>query len=87
MEHSAPYVGQLNSSSRGQNGRHLADDIFKRIFMNERVELFTKISLKFPKSQIDSSPALVQIMIWRRIGDETFSEPMLTRFTAAHMRH
>ena len=27
----------VNSSSPGQNGRHFAEDIFKRIFLNEKV--------------------------------------------------
>ena len=36
-----------------------------------------KISLKFvPKVRINSSPALVQIMVWRRPGDKPLSEPM-----------
>ena len=31
----------------GQNGRHLADDIFKSIFMNEIFCILIRISLKF----------------------------------------
>ena len=31
----------------GQNDRHFADDIFKRIFLNEEVGISIKISLKF----------------------------------------
>ena len=30
-----------------QNGRHFAEDSFKRIFMNENVRISIKISLKF----------------------------------------
>ena len=37
----------INSSSPGQNGCHLADDIFKRILLNEKVLILIKISLKF----------------------------------------
>ena len=42
-----------------------------------------------PKGPIDNNPALVQIMAWRQIGDKLkpVSEPMLTQFTDAHMRH
>ena len=40
-----------------------------------------------PKGLIDNNPALVQIMAWRQIGDKSLSEPMLTRFTDASMRH
>ena len=39
------------------------------------------------KSPIDNNPALAQIMAWRRIGDKPLSEPVLTWFTDAYMRH
>ena len=61
-----------------QNGRHFADDTFKRIFLNENVRISIKISMKFvPKGQVNNIPALVQIMAWRRPGDKPLSEPML----------
>ena len=45
----------------------LADDIFKRIFLNENVSILVQISLKFvPKGPIDNKSALVQVMAWRR---------------------
>ena len=72
-------------SPPGQNGC-LTDNIFKRIFMNEKFCILT--SLKFiPKCLINNIPAFVQIMAWRRSGNKTLSEPMLTRFTDAHMQH
>ena len=78
----------INSSPLGQNGRHFADDIFRCIFVNEKSCILTKISLKFvPMGPIDNNPALVQIIAWCRIGDKPLSEPMLTRFTDAYMRH
>ena len=50
----------INSSPPGQNGRHFADDIFRRIFVNEIFCILIKISLKFvTKGLIDNSPALV----------------------------
>ena len=61
-----------------QNGRHFADDIFKCIFLNENVRISIKISLKFvPKDPIDNIQSLVQIMAWRRPGDNPLSEPMM----------
>ena len=64
-----------------QNGRHFADDTFKRIFMNEKVRISINISLKFvPKGPINNIPALVQIMAWRRPGDKPLSEPMMVNF-------
>ena len=61
-----------------QNGCHLPDDIFKRIFLNENVWISLKISLKFvPKVPINNVPALVLIMAWCCPGDKPLSEPMM----------
>ena len=50
----------LNSSPRGQNGRHFTDEIFSCIFENEKFGIFIKISLEFvPKGVIDNNSALV----------------------------
>ena len=50
----------FNSSPPGQNGRHLADDIFRYIFVNEKICILIEISPKFvPKGPIDSNIALV----------------------------
>ena len=52
-----------------QNGCHFADEIFKCIFFDENVQIVIKISLEFvPKVPINNIPALVQIMVWRRLG-------------------
>ena len=70
----------VNSLRPRQNGRHFADDTFKRIFLNENVGISIKISLKFvPKGPISNIPALVQIMAWRRPGDKPLTEPMVVR--------
>ena len=50
----------LNTLRPRQHGRHFADDILKRIFLNENVWIPIEISLKFvPKGLIDNIPALV----------------------------
>ena len=68
----------VNTLRPTQNGRHFADDTFKRIFVNENVRILIEISLKFvPKGTNKKFPALVQIMAWRRPGDKPLSEPML----------
>ena len=36
---------------------------------------------------INNNPELVQIIAWRRIGNNSLSEPMLTWFTDAYVRH
>ena len=60
-----------------QNGRRLADDTFKRIFVNENVIISIKISAKFvPTGPINNIPSLVQIMACRRQGDKPLSEPI-----------
>ena len=66
----------------------LADDIFKCIFLNENDIIVIEISSKFVSmSSVDNKPALVQIMVWRRIGDKPLPEPMMIQFTDAYMRH
>ena len=68
----------LNSLRPRQNGRHFADDTFKRFFQNENVWISIKISLKFvPNAPINNIPSLVQMMAWRRAGDKPSSEPMM----------
>ena len=50
----------INTMRPRQNGRHFADDTFKRIFLNENVRISIKISLKFvPKGPINNIPASV----------------------------
>ena len=69
-----------------QNGRHFADDIFKCILLIENVWIPIKISLKFvPKGPINNILALVQIIAWRRPGDNPLSEPMMVRLPT-HIR-
>ena len=66
----------------------LTDDISKCILLNENDRIPIQFLLKcVPYSSIDNNPALVKIMAWRRKGDKPLSEPMLTRFTDAYMRH
>ena len=73
-----PNMLAINTLRPRQNGRHFPDDIFKCIFLFENVWIWIKISLKFvPMVRINNIPALVQIMVWRRIGDKPSSEPMM----------
>ena len=54
--------GTVNTLRPTENGRRLADDTFKRISLNENVEISIKISLKFiPNSPIENIPALAYI--------------------------
>ena len=78
----------VNSSPPRQNGSHFADGMLKCIFVNENICISNKISLGYvPWGPINNMSALVQIVAWRRPGDKTLSEPMLTQFTNAYMRH
>ena len=73
----APQI-RLNTLRPRQNGRHFADYVFKCILINDNVWISLKISLKFvPKGPINNIPAMVQIMAWRRPGDNPLSEPMM----------
>ena len=68
----------LNRLRPRQNGRHIADDTFKRIFVSENFRILIKISRRFvPKGSINNIPALVQIMAWRRPDDKPLFEPMM----------
>ena len=72
----------INTLRPRQNGHHFADDIFKCIFLNENVWISIKISMTFvPRGPINKIPALVQIMAWRRPGDEPLSEPLMVSLT------
>ena len=76
----------VNTLRPRQNGTHLADNIFKCIFLNENVWIWIKISLKFvPKGPIDNMQALVQIMAGCQTSDKPLSEPMLTLFADRYM--
>ena len=73
----------FNTLRPRQNGRHFADVIFRCIFLNENARISLKISLRFvPKVRINSIPALVQILAWRRPGDKPLSEPMMVSLLA-----
>ena len=78
----------LNSSPPGQNGRRLADDNFKCIFMNGKFCILIQISLKIvPNGLVDNQSALVQVMAWHRAGNKWYLEPLLTQSTEVYMRH
>ena len=71
-----------------QNGRHFPDDIFKWIFLNKNAWISINMSLEFvPRGPINNIPTFVQVMAWRRTGDKPLSEPMMTQFNDAYMRH
>ena len=73
------YMCEIFNSLRPRQNDHHIPDIFKCISLNENVSLLINIWLKFiPKGPINTVPALVQVMAWRRIGDKPLSEPMLT---------
>ena len=71
-------LDNLNTLKLRPNGRQSPNDVFKCIFLNENISISIKISQKFvPKGPIDNSPALVQIMAWRRPGDKPLSKTMM----------
>ena len=84
------FICDLGNSSPhpGQNGLHLADDLFKYTYMKQKSCVFIRISLKFiPKGPIDNDSALVLVKACRRAGGKPLPEPMLTQFTDVYMRH
>ena len=76
------HVSYFNTLRLTQNGCHLADDLFKCIFLKENIWILIKISLNFvPKGPINNIPALVQVMAWCRPGDKPLSKTMMVRLT------
>ena len=66
----------------------LADDIFKRTFLNETDNISIQMSLKLvQRSPIDNNSALVQVTAWSRPGDKPLPEAVMIRFTDAYLRH
>ena len=58
---------QQNTLRPEQNGRHVAHDICKCIFLNEYVVILSKISLKYVHGGLNEDiSALVQVMAWCR---------------------
>ena len=66
--------------------QQIADDIFKRIFLNESV-LDLRLKFHWKLFLNDNKSVLVQVMAWRPKGDKPLPEPMLTQFPDAYMRH
>ena len=73
--------GLINTLIPRQNGRHFADGIFKCISWRWNVWITNKMLLKFvPQGPIHNIQALVQLMPWRRLGDESLSELMMVTY-------
>ena len=66
----------------------LTDEIFKSILLNEMIDFWFQISLKYvPSSPINNKPAFIQVMAWYHTGDKPLLGSMLTQFTQVHMQH
>ena len=71
------------SSPPGQDGRHFAEDIFKRNFVIKNVTISIQISLKFVlRDSNDNKSALVQVMAWCRTGDKPLPDQVSWRIYA-----
>ena len=67
-----------NSLRPRRNRHHVADDSFICIFLNETLSISIRISPKFiPKGPSNNIPALVQMMDWRRLGDQPLTEAIM----------
>ena len=75
---SLTFMFSINTLRLRQNGRHFPDDIFKCIFLNEKICITIKNLLKFvPQGTMNNIPVLVQVMASRQPGDEPICEPMM----------
>ena len=58
-------LSELNRMKPEQNGRHLADGIFKYIFLKEKFCILSLISLKFiAMGVMDDKTTLLHVMVW-----------------------
>ena len=81
-------LDHFNTFTPRQNGRHIVNDNFNVIFLNENLWILKKISLKYNhKGPIAKKTGLVHIMAWQRTDDKPLSEPTIECFTYAYMRH
>ena len=79
---------QLNILRPKLNGRHCTNDTFKCFFLNENIWFWIEMSLNLiHKGSFNSIPALVWIMGCGRPGHRPLSEPIMSCFTDAYMRH
>ena len=61
-----------------KNISHVANDIFKRIFGDEWINILIHISRKYVHNgQIENNPTLVQIMAGYQTGDQPLSESIM----------
>ena len=71
-----------------QNGRRFLDDIFRRIFFNEKCYILMKMSFKFvPQSPSNNTPALIQIMALCQPDDKLLLEAMMALCNDTYMCH
>ena len=77
MELAVVIIG-INIMRLRQNGLHFPDNIFKCIFLNEKLWISIKISMKaVPKGHIYNIPASVRILAWCQPSNEPLAEPMM----------
>ena len=62
-------VSDLTHWGRNKMATTLADDVYTTISLN-----------CVPNGPIDNTSSLVQVMAWRRKGDKSLHEPMMTQF-------
>ena len=80
------HLGYLSHWGRDRNGCQFADNILKCLFLNKKVWVSIKISLKcIPNGSTGNISALVQIMAWHRTGDKPLSGTMMTQLTDTYM--
>ena len=73
------FIHPFNTFRPRQNGCHIADAIYKCIFLNENVWISIRISLKFvSKGPINNKSALVQVMYWHWIDINPLLRPLIT---------
>ena len=69
------YHAVLTNLHRGQNGRLSPDDIFRCIFVCEKLVFWSNFTGVCSKRQVNNNPALVQIMAYRQEDFLQYADP------------
>ena len=79
---------EFDSSPLDKMAAISADDSFNCIFLNGNYIIPIQLSVKYvPRSLIDNTPALAQVMAWRWTSNKLSAGPVITQLFDAYMRH
>ena len=71
---------------RPKHDRYFADDVSKGIFLNKTYCTSIKnLMITVRNGPLDNKSLLVEVIVWRRIGDNSLSKRIMNRLIKAHI--